>query len=407
MLIRCSNPDCGKTFARDFSGYSCPTCGDLLEIAIDTAAFHAEKLKAEWKLRRTSNDAPDTSGVWRFRDLLPPYEKENIVTMGEGNTPLVAGIRTAEYAGVKNLSFKHLGWNPTACFKDIGMTVAVSEAKRRGAKIVACASTGNTSGSMAAYAARAGLTARVYLPKGKVSSAKIAQSIDYGAEIVEVDGNFDQALDGLIERPDPNIYFLNSINPFRIEGQKTVMFELMDQLDWNPPDYVIVPGGNLGNSSAFGKGLEELAACGLIKKIPRLIIVQATGANALVRTFRAGGKKLEKVEKPHTRATAISIGSPKSWKKALRALKFTDGLVLDVSDEEIAKAKVLIGRDGIGCEPASATTLAGLRNLVASRQVDPNASFVAILTGHVLKDPDAILEYLQQEVHRELAYAVR
>src|SRR5579883_944176 len=223
MQIRCSNPDCGATFERDFSGYACPRCSDLLEIAVTTNASDAERLRSVWKQRRTSNEPADSSGVWRFRDLLPDYKKEDIVTMGEGNTPLVAGIRTADYAGVKNLSFKHLGWNPTACFKDIGMTVAVSEAKRRGAKVVACASTGNTSGSMAAYAARAGLTARVYLPKGKVSNAKIAQSIDYGAEIVEVDGNFDQALDGLIERPDPNIYFLNSINPFRIEGQKTVM----------------------------------------------------------------------------------------------------------------------------------------------------------------------------------------
>ena len=406
MQIRCSNPACGEKFDRAFSGYACTRCGDLLEIAI-TCTPDGEALKAEWKQRRMSNEPADTSGVWRFRDLLPEYDADDIITMGEGNSTLVAAIRTAEYAGVKNLHFKHLGWNPTACFKDIGMTVAVSEARHRGAKIVACASTGNTSGSMAAYAARAGLTARVYLPKGKVSSAKIAQSIDYGAEIVEVDGNFDQALDGLIEHPDPNIYFLNSINPFRIEGQKTVMFELMDQLDWNPPDYVIVPGGNLGNSSAFGKGLEELHALGMISKIPRLIIVQATGANALVRTFLAGGKHLEKVENPHTRATAISIGSPKSWKKALRALQFTNGLVLDVSDEEIAKAKVLIGRDGIGCEPASATTLAGLRRLVASGEVDPKASFVAILTGHVLKDPDAILEYQAQEVHQELAYGAK
>jgi threonine synthase len=283
---------------------------------------------------------------------------------------------------VSRLQFKHLGWNPTGSFKDLGMTVAVTEARARGAKVVACASTGNTAASMAAYAARAGIKARVYLPKGKLSRAKVAQSLDYGAEVVEIDGNFDNALT-------------------LIEGQKTVMFELMEQLDWSPPDYVVVPGGNLGNSSAFGKALKELHAAGLIQKVPRLVIVQAAGANALVRTVAAGGKRLEVVSNPATCATAISIGSPRSWRKALNALRITEGTVLDVSDEEILEAKSVIGRDGIGCEPASATTLAGLKRLRASGKIQEGDHVVAILTGHVLKDPDIILKMHEQRTAPE------
>jgi threonine synthase len=225
-----------------------------------------------------------------------------------------------------------------------------------------------------------------------VSLAKVAQSLDYGAELVEIEGNFDQALTTMLESGDGKVYFLNSINPFRIEGQKTVIFEMMEQFEWQPPDYIVCPGGNLGNSSAFGKALEELKAHGLIQKVPRLIVVQASGANPLYRTWRDGSKDLQAVEHPDTVATAIKIGNPKSWKKALRVLRFSDGMVLDVTDEEIGDAKEMIGRDGIGCEPASATTLAGLKKLVAQKLIDPDASVVAILTGHVLKDTDFIIK---------------
>jgi len=396
MQLQCSNQDCGQVLARDFSAFECPKCGDLLEVSSNGFRADAQKLRALWLDRRRSNTPADLSGVWRFRELLPNYQEHQIVTLGEGNTPLIAGIRTAEFAAVARLQFKHLGWNPTGSFKDLGMTVAVTEARSRSAKVVACASTGNTAASMAAYADRAGITARVYLPKGKLSRAKIAQSMDYGAEIIEIDGNFDQALSQLTSKRDSAEYFLNSINPFRIEGQKTAMFELMEQLAWDPPDCIVVPGGNLGNSSAFGKALKELHSAGLIDRVPRLIIVQAAGSNALVRTIAAGGKHLEVVSDPKTCATAISIGSPRSWRKALSALKFTNGLVLDVSDEEILEAKSLIGRDGIGCEPASATTLAGVRRLRQSGEIGPGDHVVAILTGHVLKDPDIILK-MQQE----------
>ena len=392
MQLQCSNQACGQLLERNFPSLECPSCGDLLELSINGLRPDPDRLRSLWKERRTSNDPSDLSGVWRFREFLPSYQGTRVVTLGEGNTPLISGIKTARFASINKLQFKHLGWNPTGSFKDLGMTVAVTEAQARGARIVACASTGNTAASMAAYAARAGLTARVYLPKGKLSRAKVAQSIDYGAEIVEIDGNFDQALSLMTQKKASGEYFLNSINPFRIEGQKTAMFELMEQLDWRPPDYIVCPGGNLGNSSAFGKALKELHSAGLIDKVPKLVIVQASGANALVRTVNNGGSRLEVVSDPKTCATAISIGSPRSWKKALNALKFTKGLVLDVSDEEILEAKAEIGRDGIGCEPASATTLAGLRRLRQSRQIGEDAHVVAILTGHVLKDPDIILK---------------
>lgn len=382
--------ECGATYDLHQRLLACAACGDLLEIVVEVRQS-PDELKAIWRERRLSNDPRDLSGVWRFREFLPGgYER--VVTMSEGNCPLVEGRRSAAWAGLRNLHFKHLGWNPTGCFKDLGMTTGVTEALAAGAQVVACASTGNTSGSMAAYAAQAGMKARVYLPAGMVSLAKVAQSIDYGAELVEIAGNFDDALETMLATGDSGVYFLNSINPFRIEGQKTVIFELMTQLDWQPPDYIVCPGGNLGNSSAFGKALEELKAHGLIEKVPRLIVVQAEGANPLARLWRKGTGELEPVSDPETVATAIRIGNPRSWKKAMRVLKFSHGMVLDVTDEEIGDAKEMIGRDGIGCEPASATTLAGLRKLVAENLVEPDAHVVAILTGHVLKDPAYIIK---------------
>jgi threonine synthase len=340
-----------------------------------------------------SNDARDVSGVWRFREFLPDeYGPEGVVTLGEGNVPLIRGQKTAAWAGLNRLWFKHLGWNPTGSFKDLGMTAGMTEAKFTGATAVACASTGNTAASLAAYAARAGVAGRVYLPAGQASANKLAQALDFGAELVEIEGSFDDALNVLLEKADPNLYFLNSINPFRIEGQKTAMFELFEQLEWRVPDYLVVPGGNLGNSSAFGKALMELKRHGFIEKVPRIVIVQARGANPLARMWDAGAAELEAVAQPETDATAIRIGNPRSWKKALDGVRFSGGRVMDVSDEEIGEAKAMIGGDGIGCEPASATTLAGLRKLVSSGYVDRDAEVVAILTGHALKDTDYIIK---------------
>jgi len=391
MHLRCINPDCADTLDLHDRALECPICGELLEVVVPAPSAAPADLKRTWRERKCSYDPRDVSGVWRFREFLPDSYGE-VVTLGEGNCPLVEGRKTADWAGLRNLRFKHLGWNPTACFKDLGMTVGVTEALFLGARVVGCASTGNTSGSLAAYAARAGLRAKVYLPAGQVSLNKLAQAVDFGAEIVHVAGSFDVALERIMSEARGSLYFLNSINPFRLEGQKTVMFEMLEQLGWQPPDYVIVPGGNLGNSSAFGKALAELHAAGFIDKLPRLVIVQAAGANPLARLWRSGSTELEPVESPQTAATAIRIGNPRSWKKALRAVQQTNGFVMDVSDEEIAEAKSMIGRDGIGCEPASATTLAALRNLAEQNQIDRDATVVAILTGHALKDTDYILK---------------
>ena len=394
MHLRCSNPECAATLDLHDRALACPACADLLEVAVDSVVTAPGDLKRMWLQRRSSYAPLDASGVWRFREFLPGRYSE-IVTLAEGNTSLVRGKRAAEWAGVRHLSFKHLGWNPTGCFKDLGMTVGVTEACFVGAKAVGCASTGNTAASLAAYAARAGLTAKVYLPAGQVSQNKLAQALDFGAEVVQVDGSFDLALDRLLHTLDGKTYFLNSINPFRLEGQKMAMFEMLEQLEWQAPDYVIVPGGNLGNTSAFGKAFVELQAAGLLERVPRFIVVQAEGANPFARMWRSGSHDLEAMENPETAATAIRIGKPRSWKKAMRAVRNTNGFVMDVTDEEIAEAKAIIGRDGIGCEPASATTLAALRKLSAQGQIDRDAVIVAILTGHALKDTDFIIKSQQ------------
>ena len=273
------------------------------------------------------------------------------------------------------------------------MTAGMTEAKFVGARTVACASTGNTAAALAAYAARGEMTARVYLPAGQASANKLAQALDYGAEVVQIEGSFDDALNELLASTDPSLYFLNSINPFRIEGQKTAMYELLEQYDWQVPDYLVIPGGNLGNSSAFGKALAELHRFGFIDKLPKMIIVQARGANPLARMWETGSSELTAVSNPETVATAIRIGNPRSWRKALEAIHLTGGLVMDVSDDEIGEAKRAIGHDGIGCEPASATTLAGIKRLVETGRLDKDATIAAVLTGHVLKDTEYIIKH--------------
>jgi threonine synthase len=393
MHLRCSINSCDTTLDLHDRALACPKCGELLEVAVNPVAHDPADLKRIWLNRRTSYHPRDTSGVWRFREFLPDcYDPDGIVTLNEGNVPPLRGQKTAAWVGLKDLRFKHLGFNPTGSFKDLGMTAGMTEAKFVGAKTVACASTGNTAASLAAYAARAGIIGRVYLPAGQASANKLAQALDYGAQTVQIEGSFDDALNALLNGNDPELYFLNSINPFRIEGQKTAMFELLEQLDWRVPDYLIVPGGNLGNSSAFGKAIIEMKNSGLIQKTPRLVVVQASGANPLYRMWQSHASELTAVAHPETLATAIRIGNPRSWKKSLTGIQFTGGFVMDVTDDEIEEAKDLIGRDGIGCEPASATTLAGLRKLHLQGQLDKDATVVAVLTGHVLKDTDYIIK---------------
>jgi threonine synthase len=302
----------------------------------------------------------------------------------ENVLPLYDAHRGADYAGTERLAYLHLGMNPTASFKDAGMTVAISHARSRGARIAVCASTGNTAASMAAYAARAGISALVLSPAVGVSEAKMAQTLDYGANVAAIDGDFDRALE-LVRTLDPGrVAIVNSVNPYRIEGQKCAAFVLLEARGWRAPDWVVLPGGNLGNTTALGKGFREAHALGLIDHIPRLAVVQASGAAPFVRAFRDGGELVPVHAK--TSATAIKIGAPASWRKALAEVRASDGTVLDVSDEAIADARAIVGRDGVGCEPASAASLAGLCALRDQGTIDRDADVVLILTGHVLKD---------------------
>jgi threonine synthase len=312
----------------------------------------------------------------------------------EGDTPLYALTRTAKALGIDQLFAKHQGMNPTGSFKDTGMTAALSIAKERGYAWVACASTGNTSAAMAAYAARAGLRSLVLIPEGKIAWGKLSQAMDYGAVTCQLKTDFDGCVKVLTEIVrDAPIYLLNSVNPYRLEGQKTPAFEIAEALDWTVPDHLIVPGGNLANSSALGKGFRELRELGLVARVPRISVIQAEGANPLVRSFESSqGTKLEPVE-AHTRASAIRIGNPASWRKAARVVQETNGWCLDVTEAEIAIAKAELGAEGLGCEPASAVTLAGLKKLRAEGKVSGAETVVLVLTGHTLKDADYTIDF--------------
>jgi threonine synthase len=394
--LRCIG--CGVVSQKAQQNFRCSACGDLLEIVYpdwNSARIDVATLRDLWRQRRTSFLPVDESGVWRFRELLPDFgDSEQIITLSEGNTPLYEMPSCARIAGMQRLYAKHQGMNPTGSFKDTGMTVAASVARREGFRWVACASTGNTSASMAAYAARGGMRSLVLIPEGKVSWGKLSQSLDYGAVTCQLKTDFDgcmSVLNEVVQRLP--VYLLNSVNPYRLEGQKTAAIELMEQFDWQPPDHIIVPGGNLGNSSALGKAFIEMKQLGLIATLPKVSIIQAAGANPLVRTMREnGGTKLISVQ-AETAASAIRIGNPASWKKAVAVLQATGGAVEQVSEVEIALAKAEIGADGIGCEPASAVTFAGLKKLVKQGFVKPGDSVVLILTGHLLKDPEFTLKF--------------
>lgn len=390
--------------------YTCPRCGGLLEIERSTnESSDPVALRTLWRERLSSREPQDRSGVWRFRELLPFAIDVDCVSLQEGNTPLYDAPESAKYCGLDSLQLKHQGLNPTGSFKDTGMTVAITQARLLQSKLSVCASTGNTAASLAAYAARANMLCAILVPLGQVSHAKLAQALDYGARVVEVEGNFDDCMHLMRDLSDEqSIYLVNSINPFRIEGQKTVAVELSEQMNWLVPDHLVVPGGNLGNSSAFGKGFRELLALNLIDRLPRITVVQAEGAAPFARYFdeqsRAGSQAGQFVdeEKPHTLASAIKIGAPISWKKALRSVSESGGEVITVSEQEIADARAIIGRDGVGCEPASATTVAGIRNLVAKGFIKDDERVVAVLTGHMLKDTDYIINYHKQALALEM-----
>ncbi len=397
--LQCMEDRCRQRYPLDCAEHVCGKCGGLLDVRYEYGTVNAPALRRTWEERRSGSTVLDQSGVWRFREILPfvPAGKD-VVSLSEGRTPLVEVSRTGKWAGGVRLSIKHQGNNPTGSFKDLGMTACITQASIVGSRATACASTGNTSASMAAYAARAGMKAIVFVPFGKISPAKMAQALEFGAVVIEVGSNFDQAFQMLRSlTAEMGLYMVNSLNPFRLEGQKTIVCEILEQRAWRVPDFLVVPGGNLGNVSAIGKGLSEMKELGLITQAPRLVVVQAAGANPFYRMLAAGKTEIVPVTEPSTLATAIRIGAPVNWKKALRALRQTDGLCESVTDDEIFEAKAALTQDGVGCEPASAASVAGVKKLVTAGKIEAGAEVVAVLTGHQLKDPESALRRRSEE----------
>jgi threonine synthase len=396
--LQCIEESCREVQDPKKESHACALCGGLLEVNYDFPTFQPDEMRRTWHERRLSGEPIDRSGVWRFRELIPfTGPADRLISLSEGSTPLIGARRAGWWAGPVHLTVKHQGANPTGSFKDLGMTACITRAAAQGVKMVACASTGNTSSSMAAYAGRAGLKALLFVPYQQISAAKLAQALDFGALVVEVGDTFDQAFKLLREiAPELGLYLVNSINPFRIEGQKTIVAEMIEQRAWRPPDYIVVPGGNLGNASAIGKGLRELKEMNFIEKIPHVVVIQAAGANPFYRTLAANSPELLAVDEPSTEATAIRIGRPANWKKARRVLEWSGGFCESVTDEEIFEAKAVLAEDGVGCEPASASTVAGVRKLVRAGRIERHADVVVVLTGNQLKDTDYVMRHRTQ-----------
>ncbi|MBL4886050.1 MAG: threonine synthase [Planctomycetaceae bacterium] len=390
--------------------------GDLIDIKYDWNKVAVPSSLKEFEKRwATRNNPLDYSGVWRFRELLPFAADDQIVTIGEGQTRLQQNDAVAKYVGINpgGLFLQYEGMNPSGSFKDNGMTAALTHAKMVGAKVTACASTGNTSASLAIYGGTTGLfNVVVFVGSGKIAYGKLSQALDYGAATLQIDGDFDDAL-MQVRRvcEEAGIYLCNSVNPFRLEGQKTIMYRVLEGLNWEVPDWIVVPGGNLGNSSAFGKAFIELKELGLIDRMPRLAIINASGASTLSKLYNDQGlrwnngepdlkmvddyyKKMDEENgRACTIASAIEINRPVNLLKSLRAIDACDGVVRDVSDEQILDAKAQVGKFGFGCEPASGASVAGAKLLREQGIIAPSDRVACILTGHQLKDPNATVAY--------------
>ncbi len=397
---RCAG--CGHVLGELDAAPACPSCGDLLEIVhgrpadANGHALSGDALRMQFASNCCARPLGHPSGVWRFGSIVMPAAGDAITSHPEGNTPLLARAALSRYAGVDGLLIKHEGHNPTGSFKDRGMTVGVTQAVRIGASAVACASTGNTSAALASYAAQAGIPGLVFVPAGKIALGKLAQTLAYGARTLLVRGDFDACLRLVQESSrELGIYLLNSINPWRVEGQKTIVLEMLQQLGWQAPDFIVLPAGNLGNTAAFGKALREAHALGLIDRLPRVVSVQAAGAAPFARSYREGFATRYTVA-AETVATAIRIGDPASWDRGVRTIRETNGIVLSCTDDEIIDAKVAIDAAGVGCEAASAASIAGVRKLVAEGVIKSSDRVVAVLTGHVLKDPGMLVELHQE-----------
>ncbi len=388
-VVRCLA--CGSTVDETPPPDVCPFCGGLPELRHQLTPELGNKVRDLAAERRKNPEHPlDRSGVWRFREIVYGGEHSPIATLGEGGTRLIRLMQIGDEMGIE-LHAKHEGDNPTGSFKDRGMTVVMSDAVRRGSRVVLCASTGNTSASAAAYATSSGLKAGVVLPKGQVALGKLAQTLFFGAQLLEVDGSFDDAMHLVRElSQDPRVTLVNSANPIRLDGQRTIVFEAFEQLGYEAVDWLVFPAGNLGNCSAFGWAVDDMVNLGWLDRPPRLAAVQAAGAAPFHASFEQGLEKLERVQ-PETVATAIRIGNPVSFPRARLSIEKTDGVVLSVTDEQILEAQRRLARDGVGCEPASAASLAGLQQLCDRGEVTPGDRVVLVLTGHLLKDPQALL----------------
>jgi threonine synthase len=395
---KCIN--CGREYGIDEIVYFCRKCGDLLEIKYEPDALAKAVSKSDWR------NAP--LSVWRYRDFMPISDQSKIVSLNEGGTGLHLCQRLAKQLGIRQLYVKNEGENPTGSFKDRGMTVGVTKAVELGVKSVICASTGNTSASLAAYAAKAGLQCAVLIPAGKIAYGKLSQAMIYGAKVIQVRGNFDESLDIVLKLSEKHrtIYLLNSINPFRIEGQKSLGFEICDQLNQEAPDRIIVPVGNAGNISAIWKGFSEFHALGVVKTLPKMTGIQAAGSAPIANAIKSGSDTIVPVAAPETVATAIRIGAPVSWKKATTAIRESHGTAETVTDEEILSAQKMLARvEGLFVEPASASSIAGLIKLVKNGTIDKDERIVCVTTGHGLKDPDTAVKMSEKpvEVDAELA----
>ncbi|MGA7160450.1 MAG: threonine synthase [Bacteroidota bacterium] len=392
-LLKCIS--CGKEFPLTDVRFTC-TCGNLLDVEHDLYLLK-KKFRLSQKYfdgKRAIINGQPSGGVWHFREIvLPSVSDKEIVSKQEGNTRLHHSRKISSWLGLQRFYLKHEGENPTGSFKDRGMTVATTQARRLHQKAVVCASTGNTSASLAAYASEAEITGIVLIPKGSVAIGKISQALAYGTKTLVVNGDFDDCMRLIFEAQEKlKAYPLNSINPFRLEGQKTIIWETLQQLQWKVPDWFVFPGGNLGNTSAFGKALHEAQQLGLIEKMPRFAVVQAEGASPFYKAYKEGFKGL-KPQKAETIATAIKIGNPANYTKGVRSLEWTSGIVESVTDEEILDAKAIVDAAGIGAEPASCATVAGLKKLVGNGTIKPKETVVGILTGNILKDPQIIVDY--------------
>ncbi len=382
VILECAR--CGATFLGAEDLYGCTKCGDGLQVALDLSRLTYENLRAPWR------DRP--MGVWRYRELLPSTVGQE-VSLQEGGTPLLrVDLLGNAQAGISAF-VKNEGQNPTGSFKDRGMTVGVTRARSLGRRRVICASTGNTAASLAAYASRAGMDCIVLVPSGGVARGKLAQAVFEGAQVVPVRGSFDDAMAIVTEAAKRlDAYVLNSINPFRIEGQKTAAYELFEQLGGRVPDWVVCPVGNGGNVAAYWKGFEELRAIGAADRLPRLVGVQAEGASPVADAILAGREAIVPVATPQTVASAIRIGNPANWPKTIRAIRESDGLAVKVPDAAILDAQASLARkEGIFVEPAGAAGVAGALRLGQEGRFDPKDRVVCICTGHGLKDPESAL----------------